>query len=116
MQKPDEQTQKDLITETRFTKGIVLNLGLEGSGITEGETLAIPVTVTRAVPAGMDIDKLAILHFNSDAKTYETFPVRLNSDGTISFTVMHFSYFAFVEKEQAQPFNPTQPGGGSSSC
>ena len=115
MKKPDEQTQKDLITETRFTKGIVLDLGLEGAGITEGETLAIPVTVTMAVPAGMDIDKLAILHFNSDAKTYETLPVRLNSDGTISFTVTHFSYFAFVEKEQAQPSNPTQPGGGSSS-
>ena len=115
MKKPDEQTQKDLITETRFTKGIVLDLGLEGAGITEGETLAIPVTVTMAVPAGMDIDKLAILHFNSDAKTYETLPVRLNSDGTISFTVTHFSYFAFVEKEQAQPSNPTQPSGGSSS-
>lgn len=115
MQKPDEQTQKDLITETRFTKGIVLDLGLEGAGITEGETLAIPVTVTMAVPDGMDIDKLAILHFNSDAKTYETLPVRLNSDGTISFTVTHFSYFAFVEKEQAQPSNPTRPGGGSSS-
>ena len=115
MKKPDEQTQKDLITETRFTKGIVLDLGLEGAGIAKGETLAIPVTVTMAVPAGMDIDKLAILHFNSDAKTYETLPVRLNSDGTISFTVTHFSYFAFVEKEQAQPSNPTQPGGGSSS-
>ena len=39
----------------------------------------------------------------------------MNSDGTISFTVTHFSYFAFVEKEQVQPFNLTQPGGGSSS-
>ena len=115
MKKPDEQTQKDLITETRFTKGIVLDLGLEGAGIAKGETLAIPVTVTMAVPAGMDVNKLAILHFNSDSKTYETLPVRLNSDGTISFTVTHFSYFAFVEKEQAQPSNPTQPGGGSSS-
>lgn len=115
MKKPDEQTQKDLITETRFTKGIVLDLGLEGAGITKGETLAIPVTVTMAVPAGMDVSKLAILHFNSDSKTYETLPVRLNSDGTISFTVTHFSYFAFVEKEQAQPSNPTQPSGGTSS-
>ena len=43
--KPDEQTQKDLITETKFTKGIVLDRGLEGAGITKGETLPIPVTV-----------------------------------------------------------------------
>ena len=31
--KPDEQTQKDLITETKFTKGIILDRGLEGAGI-----------------------------------------------------------------------------------
>ena len=51
----------------------------------------------------MDIDKLAILHFNSEAKTYETLPVRLNSDGTISFTVTHFSLDGIENEELRDP-------------
>ena len=115
MSKPDEQTQKDLITKTSFTKGIVLDLGLQGAGINEGDTLDISVTVTMPIPGGIDAAKLAILRFNSDSKTYETLPVRLNSDGTISFTVTHFSYFAFVETKQTKPADLTQPSGRTSS-
>lgn len=115
MSKPDEQTQKDLITKTSFTKGIVLDLGLQGAGINEGDTLGIPATVTMPILAGIDAAKLAILHINSDSKTYETLPVRLNSDGTISFTVTHFSYFAFAETEQTKPVDPAQSSGSTSS-
>ncbi len=99
MSKPDEETQKDLITNSRFTKAIVLDLELEGAGITAGESLAIPVTVTMAAPEGIDINKLTILHYNADG-TYENLSVRKNADGTISFTVTHFSNFVFGEKQQ----------------
>ena len=115
MSKPDEQTQKDLITKTSFTKGTVLDLGLQGAGINKGDTLDIPVTATMPIPGGIDAAKLAILYFNSDSKTYETLPVRLNSDGTISFTVTHFSYFAFVETKQTKPADPAQSSGSTSS-
>lgn len=56
MSKPDEETQKDLITNSRFTKAIVLDLVLEGAGITAGDPLDIPVTVTMAAPEGIDIN------------------------------------------------------------
>ena len=55
------------------------------------------------------------IFINSDSKTYETLPVRLNSDGTISFTVTHFSYFAFVETKQTKPADPAQSSGSTSS-
>lgn len=66
MSKPDEQTQKDLITKTSFTKGIVLDFWLQGTGINEGDTLDIPVTVTMPIPDGIDVAKLTILRFNFD--------------------------------------------------
>lgn len=110
MSKPDEETQKDLITNSQFTKAIVLDLELEGAGITAGEPLAIPVTVTMAAPKGIDINKLTILHYNADG-TYENLPVRKNSDGTISFTVTHFSNFVFGEAQQTSE----NTGSGSSN-
>lgn len=98
MSKPSEEVQKDLVTNTRFTKAIVLDLGLEGAGITPGQTLDIPVTVTMNPPTGIDVSKLTILHYNEDNTSYEKLPVRRNSDGTISFTVTHFSNFVFGEE------------------
>lgn len=60
--------------------------------------------------------RLSWLFFISTSiKTYETLPVRLNSDGTISFTVAHFSYFAFVETKQTKPADPAQSSGSASS-
>ena len=111
MSKPDEETQKDLITNSRFSKAIVLDLELEGAGITAGEPLAIPVTVTMPAPEGIDINRLTVLHYNADNSTYEHLQVRKNSDGTISFTVTHFSNFVFGEKQQTSE----NTGSGSSN-
>ena len=111
MSKPDEETQKDLITNSRFSKAIVLDLELEGAGITAGEPLAIPVTVTMPAPEGIDINRLTVLHYNVDNSTYEHLQVRKNSDGTISFTVTHFSNFVFGEKQQTSE----NTGRGSSN-
>ena len=99
MSKPDENTQKEYLPNTSYKNAVVLDLNLAGAGINPGN-LAIPVTVTMKVPEGMNPSNMTILHYNAD-KTYEELPVRQNGDGTISFTVTHFSYFAFVEKEQA---------------
>ena len=104
MSKADEETQKDLLTNTQYKNAIVLNLDLEGAGISEGQALDIPVTVTMSVPEGMDPSRLVILHYNSNG-TYESIPVRRNGDGTVSFTVTHFSYFAFAETETTSSSN-----------
>ncbi|MDD6491468.1 MAG: hypothetical protein PUG54_04465 [Firmicutes bacterium] len=98
MSRPSEGTQKELITASRFKKAIVLNLELEGAGIGKGVSLAVPVTVTMPAPKEINVSFLTVLHYNDDG-TYETLPVRRNSDGTISFTVTHFSNFVFGEKE-----------------
>ena len=113
MSKPDEETQKDLITNSHFKNAIALNLDLEGSGITKGQPLAIPVTVTMPAPEGIDIDSLAILHYTDDG--VETLDVRKNGDGTISFTVTHFSNFVFGEKEQSSDNSSSSSSSGSSS-
>ena len=117
MSKPDEEVQKDLITNTQFTKAIVLDLELEGAGIKSGEELAIPVTITMNAPAGIDVSKLTILHYNKDNTSYEKLPVRKNSDGTISFTVTHFSNFMFAEEEPStpEPDNKVVVGNGGAT-
>ena len=74
--------------------------------------LAQRPAVTMAAPAGIDVSVLTILHYNEDG-TYETLPVRKNSDGTISFTVTHFSNFVFGEKEAEESGNNS--GSSSSS-
>lgn len=61
--------------------------------------LSIPVTITLPVPSGMNIDRLDILHYTSEGN-YETIHPRNNGDGTVSFTITHFSIFAFAETAQ----------------
>ncbi len=61
--------------------------------------LAIPVTITLPVPSGMNIDRLDILHYTSEG-SYEKIRPRNNGDGTVSFTITHFSIFAFAETAQ----------------
>ena len=107
MSKPSEETQKELITASQFKKAIVLNLELEGAGIVKGASLDVPVTVTMPAPKEINVSYLAVLHYNDDG-TYETLPVRRNTDGTISFTVTHFSNFVFGEKEAQIEFSDSE--------
>lgn len=64
---------------------------------TARKELDIPVTITLPVPDGMNINRLAILHYSSVDGSYETIYPRKNSNGTVSFTINHFSTFAFAE-------------------
>ncbi|MDE6203454.1 MAG: hypothetical protein K2G19_08255, partial [Lachnospiraceae bacterium] len=61
--------------------------------------LEIPVTITLPVPDGMNIDRLCILHYSSADSSYETIIPRKNGNGTVSFTITHFSTFAFAEPQ-----------------
>ena len=101
MSKPDEETQKDLITHSRFNNAICFSMDLEGAGVTPGN-LDIPVTVTMPCPEGININKLCIIHYAADGSS-EYLDVRQNADGTISFTVTHFSEFVFGEEEETTP-------------
>lgn len=70
-----------------------MDMYIDNNAVTE---LAIPVTITLPVPSGMNIDRLDILHYTSEGN-YETIHPRKNGDGTVSFTITHFSIFAFAE-------------------
>ncbi|MDE7331047.1 MAG: hypothetical protein K2O16_02235 [Lachnospiraceae bacterium] len=61
--------------------------------------LEVPVTITLPVPDGMNIDRLCILHYSSSDGSYETILPRKNGNGTVSFTITHFSTFAFAEPQ-----------------
>lgn len=73
-----------------------MDMYIGNNAVTE---LAIPVTITLPVPSGMNIDRLEILHYTSEG-SYERIRPRKNGDGTVSFTITHFSIFAFAETAQ----------------
>ncbi len=113
MTKPDVETQKDLITHSRFNNAICFSMDLEGAGVEPGN-LAIPVTVTMPCPAGININKLCIIHYAADGSS-EYLDVRKNADGTISFTVTHFSEFVFGEEESKNETESSSTKSNSSS-
>ncbi len=116
MSKPDEETQKDLITNSHFKNAIALNFDLYGAGIKEGDELAIPVTITMPIPEGIeDVNSLAIIHYKSDNTIDEYIEPHVNGDGTISFTVTHFSNFVFGEDKRSSGSNSSNSGSSSSS-
>lgn len=96
MNKVDEETTKNLMKYTHYAKAIAFDMDLRGAGVEPGN-LAIPVTITMPAPAGIDVSKLVILHYSADGSS-EFVDIRQNADGTISFTVTHFSNFVFAEK------------------
>ncbi|MBQ8118993.1 MAG: dockerin type I repeat-containing protein [Lachnospiraceae bacterium] len=64
--------------------------------------LAIPVTVTLPVPAKINIDTVKIFHQQSDGTMEEVDAKIDKANRTATFTVTHFSLFAFVDELLAQ--------------
>lgn len=61
--------------------------------------LAVPISITMPIPAGLDTNKLAILHYHEDGSV-ESVTLKNNGDGTVTFTVTNFSTFVFAEKAE----------------
>lgn len=87
----------------------------------ENHTMWLPVTITMPVPGGIDVDKLAIWHyqnFSEDKVVRVPIKFSINSDGTISFSETHIisSTFAFIEvSSSSEPGSDTPASGGSGS-
>ena len=96
--KTDESAKKAI--DTDLYKNIIqfdMNLS-NASKVSNDGKLAIPVEITMPVPAGMKPDiTLKILHFHHSDDGFDIITPRFNSDGTISFTITHFSTFGFID-------------------
>ncbi len=93
---------KALINTDRYKSVLAFEMGLEGDGINSSD-LAIPVCITLPIPEGMNAANLRILHYSTagaDPVIYDSSNIRINGDGTFSFTITHFSLFAIVEAEE----------------
>ncbi len=84
--------QKVTVSEANYGKNVQLDIKLSND---KGE-LRVPVTITMPVPKGIDSSKLEILHYGS--KGTEVVEFKLEG-ANITFTVTHFSTFAFAEKK-----------------
>ncbi|MBR1930978.1 MAG: LPXTG cell wall anchor domain-containing protein [Lachnospiraceae bacterium] len=92
--------KKEKINTKKYQKGIQLDIKLLHDGA-EISDLIMPVTITMAVPAGLNMNKLVILHFD-DKGGFENLDLKKNSDGTVTFTVTHFSTFVFAESDEVK--------------
>lgn len=107
-----------------YKNSIEFGMDLTGANKADADgNLYFPVTVTMKVPEGLRADiTLVVLHFVHTTKSFESVPVRINSDGTISFTLLHFSDFVLANKtdgtkptETPTPTPTTTPGANPST-
>lgn len=100
-----EKSGNGITVGSAYSKAVQLNISLYQNGTTVITDLTMPITITMPVPTGLDASKLVILHDkNGDGISDETI-IPYVSAGKVTFTVTHFSNFAFAEK--ASPVIPT---------
>lgn len=89
------ENQETIDTNT-YKNAVQLNLSLycEGQSVTD---LSIPVTVTMPVPVGVKTSNLRIFHYHNGIR--ESVNLKVNDDGTVTFTVSGFSTFVFANEE-----------------
>ena len=74
----------------------------------------LPVAITIPVPSGMDAGRLAIVHYGADGQG-EDVSFKNNGDGTVTFTVTHFSTFLFGEKKSTGGNNGGNDGNNGNN-
>jgi hypothetical protein len=82
---------------------VQVDIGL--TGVIDQGHLPIPITITTPIPTGISPTDFRILHYMQDG-SYEEIVPTVNGDGTCSFTVNHFSVFAFVNLASSFGTNP----------
>ena len=81
------------VASNNYAKSVQLDITLECNG-NQIHELKMPVTITMPIPAGIPADKLTIVHYSEDG-SYKAVSFKDNGDGTVTFTVTHFSNFIF---------------------
>lgn len=85
------------VDNAKYKNAVQIEMKLEGLA-DSGAALKVPVEVTIPIPAGIDSDKLVILHYYNDGTREIIRPV-INNDNTCTFLLTGFSVFAFAEED-----------------
>ncbi len=102
MPRPEDRVD---VPANRYAGSVQLDISLV-NGDTSLHELKMPVTITMPVPVWMNRERLAIVHYGADGQG-EDVKFKDNGDGTVTFTVTHFSTFLFAEEKD------TGSGGGN---
>ena len=106
MAKPENRVD---VPANLYAGSVQLDISLMNGDISLHE-LKMPVTITMPVPLSLNKERLTVVHYNADGQG-EDVAFRDNGDGTVTFTVTHFSTFLFAEKKESG----TTPNGGNDS-
>lgn len=99
--KPDADAKIPAGYEYKYKNDIQFSMDLEGSD--DSTKLTVPVRITMPVPKDVDVQRLCILHMHHDGTYEEIWPLEVNGDGTVSFTITSFSSFAFGQADEQLP-------------
>lgn len=86
------------ISDKHYKNTVQLAIELKNNDTSVHE-LKVPITITMPIPAGVNANRLAILHYHEDGGV-ESVNLKNNGDGTVTFTVTSFSTFVFAEKSE----------------
>jgi Leucine-rich repeat (LRR) protein len=103
------------VDDTLYDTDNMVQVEIDLEGVADSSNLTYPVAITIPIPPSIDPDELVILHVSSDG-TVEVIKPVINSDGTCTFVVTHFSTFAFTKAvtpvvEPGDTGDPTGPSG-----
>lgn len=104
--------KQEYISDKHYKNTVQLAIELKNNDTSVHE-LAVPITITMPIPAGLDANRLAILHYHENGSV-ESVTLKNNGDGTVTFTVTNFSTFVFAEKAEATDDSNSSNGSDSS--
>lgn len=109
--------KQEYISDKHYKNTVQLAIELKNNDTSVHE-LAVPITITMPIPAGLDANRLAILHYHENGSV-ESVTLKNNGDGTVTFTVTDFSTFVFAEKaettDDSNSSNSSNSSNGSDS-
>lgn len=98
--------------DAAYDATLAVNFSMTLSGVADSSDLAVPVKVTLPVPAGVNPDFLAILHYRADGtfeKLLHTVFEEPGGQWYASFVLTGFSDFTLAETAREEPGGPTDP-------
>ena len=101
-----EEPEEERSYGSNVAQTVQLDIRLEGARLDSDGRLYVPVVINMAVPGGLNISRLTIMHY-ADGFADENISFSIQPNGTITFAVTHFSTFVFIESAEGSASTPT---------